>query len=411
MKRNSTKLLTAAILMATGQQAFAAATGTLAGQVITNTASVQNTVNSVVQTAVVNDPHAAFTVDRKVNLTVVASEAVTPLDVTPKDTGQMLTYTVTNLTNDTMDFSLGALDAATGDDFDVTSITSVRVESGATPGYQPLEDTATSIDNLASGDAKVVYVFSTIPDVNGTTIVDGKKAGIVLTATALLSDGSPLANTDDAASADADDTTVNTFPTPDTPGTIQNVYADDDELGSNAGLHNRKDADTGYYKIVTTAISVNKQSFVMWDPINQYTNPKAIPGAILVYCITVTNPSTTVPATSINISDVIDTQLTYNPGSIAVKTFNQGESPATPACNATDLLDVAGDATPATGDAAYVPFTGGELKTDAAPDADGGSYSGAGTHTMSADTPTLQTDGSGAGHSNVAVAVFRATIN
>jgi uncharacterized repeat protein (TIGR01451 family) len=188
------------------------------------------------------------------------------------------------------------------------------------------------------------------------------------------------------------------------------VYADDDELGSNAGLHNRKDADTGYYKIVTTAISVNKQSFVMWDPINQYTNPKAIPGAILVYCITVTNPSTTVPATSINISDVIDTQLTYGTGSIAVKTFNQGED-TIPACNATDLVNVAGDATPASGDAAYLVFAGADLKTDAAPDADGGSYSGAGTHTMSADTPTLQTDGAGVGHANVAVAVFRATIN
>jgi uncharacterized repeat protein (TIGR01451 family) len=408
MKRNSIKLLTAALLLATGQQAFAAATGTLAGQVVTNQASVSYTVNSVTQTAVVNDPKAAFTVDRKVNLLVTANEKITPADVTPKSNDQVLTYSVQNLTNDTMDFSLDAVNAASGDDFNVGNVR--YFVDNTTPGqgtigvYDPGIDTATTIDNLASGDSIAVFVLSDIPDTNGTTIVDGKKSGITLSATALTSAGAAITN----------DTGADTDSTGGAPGyvagAIQNVFADDDEVGDTTGNRNGIDADTGYYKIVTTAISVAKTSFVMWDPINQYTNPKAIPGAVVVYCITVTNPSTTVPATSIAISDVIDTQVTYNAGSIGLKVFNAGED-TIPSCNAASLINVAGDADPTTGDAAYQVFTGGDLKTDAQPDADGGAYVGGGTHTVYADTPNLETDGSGAGHSNVAMSVFRVTIN
>jgi hypothetical protein len=408
MKRNSIKLLTAALLLATGQQAFAAATGTLAGQVVTNQASVSYTVNSVTQTAVVNDPKAAFTVDRKVNLTVSASEPIgSPKGVAPKALSQMLTYTVTNLTNDTMDFSLDTANA-TGDDFDLddgTWVVAVDNPSAGTPGVYDAADTATSINDLASGDARKVFVFSTIPDLNGTTIANDKKSGIVLTATALTSAGAALS--DDSSSPDAD----NTGGAPGyTAGTIQNVFADDDELGAGAGLHNAMDADTGYYKIETAAISVNKTSFVLWDPINLYIKPKAIPGAILVYCITVTNPSSTTQASAIDISDVIDdTYLNYQgqtPGDNNGLALQLSEGTA-PTCDAT-LVNTASDTTSGTaGDAVYsAAIDTGSMLTDTS-DADTGSYD-SGAHTVHASTPVL--DKLGVGQDNVATAVFRVKI-
>lgn len=403
MKRNSIKLLTAAVLLATGQQAFAAATGTLAGQTVSNTANVSYTVNGTSQTAAFNNPAATFKVDRKVNVTVAAADTTaSPKGVAPKANGQVLTYTVTNTTNDTMDFHLSALDASSGDDFDVSSITGVFVESGATPGYQPGEDTELYIDELASGDAKTVYVIANIPDTNGSNIANGKQAGIVLTAEARTggtasSEGSAL--TDNIADADV-------------AGTVQNVFADAAGTGGDTAK-NGAHADTGYFEIQTAAITVNKTSFVMWDPINQYANPKAIPGAVMVYCITVANPSTTVDATAIGISDVIDTTYLNHintgatAGKIAFKLAEEGVN--VPACTAAALINEASDSSGGTaGDAAYAAGAGLTAKTDDEDVIEDGGYYDVASHTVHVNTATLQSKG--AGKNNVATAVFRVTI-
>ncbi len=420
MKRNSIKLLTAAILLATGQQAFAAAVGTKAGTEVNNTASVSYTVGSVAQTAVANDPAAKFNVDRKVDVTVAAADTTSsPSDVTPKATSQMLTFTVTNNTNDYMDFDLSAVNA-TGDDFNVSSIT-YKVESGATPGYQPLEDTGTYIDDLASGDDATVYVFATIPDLDPPTnsVANGKQGGVVLTAIAHDgNDGTPGA----LGSLTANDAGA------DVANTVQNVFADEAGTGGDTAK-NGKHADTGFYEISTAAISVAKTSFVMWDPINHYTNPKAIPGAVMVYCITVTNPSTSLDATAIAVSDQIDTTyLDYqNQTNVATVDQNNGlaltlsEDAANPSCDAATLIDIstdtqagaAGDLQYSAGDALYkttaIPAV--DMRTDVqdSPTEDGGYYdSGVSVHTVYANTPTLQAKGTG--QTNIATAVFRVKV-
>lgn len=402
MKRNSTKLLTAAVLLATGPQAFAAATGTLAGQTVSNTANVSYTVSGVSQTAAFNNPAATFKVDRKVNVTVAASDTTgSPNKVAPKADDEVLSFTVTNTTNDTMDFHLGTANAS-GDDFDVTNFSRYFVESGATAGYQPLEDTATYIDELPSGDAKVVYVLADIPDTNGTNIANTKQSGVVLTATARVggtasSEGAAL--TDDAANVDV-------------AGTVQNVFADAAGTGGDTAK-NGAHADTGFYEIATAAIAVNKTSFVMWDPINNYTKPKAIPGAIMVYCITVSNPSTTVPATAIGITDVVDTTYLADidsgatAGTIAFKLSEEGVDD--PTCDATTLIDASTDSSAGTaGDAGYKAAANLVARTDADDAPDDGGYYDVPSHTVHVDTATLQAKGTG--NNNVATAIFRVTI-
>ncbi len=60
------------------------------------------------------------------------------------------------------------------------------------------------------------------------------------------------------------------------------------------------------------ALVVTKTSSVLSDPINT-SNPKAIPGAALRYCILVTNPGT-LAGTSIAATDLLPAGITYTPG-------------------------------------------------------------------------------------------------
>jgi len=43
------------------------------------------------------------------------------------------------------------------------------------------------------------------------------------------------------------------------------------------------------YKIGTAAVSMTKTARVISDPVNLLVNPRAIPGAVMEYCLTVSN--------------------------------------------------------------------------------------------------------------------------
>lgn len=60
------------------------------------------------------------------------------------------------------------------------------------------------------------------------------------------------------------------------------------------------------------ALLVSKTSSVVSDPVNA-SNPKAIPGAVLRYCILVTNPGT-LAGTGIAATDLLPAGITYSPG-------------------------------------------------------------------------------------------------
>lgn len=79
-------------------------------------------------------------------------------------------------------------------------------------------------------------------------------------------------------------------------------------------------ADTGQFRradlfITSTNVSIAKTSTVVSDGVS-VSNFKAIPGAIVRYCILVTNNGTsaTAPSTNINFTDAIPSNLTYVAG-------------------------------------------------------------------------------------------------
>lgn len=97
-----------------------------------------------------------------------------------------------------------------------------------------------------------------------------------------------------------------------------------DTITINYGNHSTAPTDPGQQAIAihdiifcrpTTNLVFAKTSSVVSDPTNGTTNPKAIPGAVIRYCLRVTN-SGSATATSVAINDAIPATMTYTPASL-----------------------------------------------------------------------------------------------
>lgn len=281
--------------------AFAADLGTDAGTSITNNVSVAYNVGGTSQTAETDSD--TFVVDRKVNLVVAKSDAVNS-SVAPNALQQAVTYTVSNQTNDTIDVLLTSAQLGT-DDFDVTGTITYYLDDGTTAGVFDAGDTLiTYIDNLAEDSSVTVHAVANIP----SGVVTGDLADIILIGQAAAHGGAGLPTTGLAVqgtafadnSGDADDA-----------ATVQNVFADAAGSGASDGAADGYHSATDTYEVAAADITVTKTSNVLWDPVNGSSNPKAIPGAIVEYCIAVANAPGGAAATGVAISDTIPANLAY----------------------------------------------------------------------------------------------------
>ncbi len=310
MKPRNTRLglALAAGLMAVGAMPQAFAAGTVAGTSVNNTATVNFSVGGTAQTAV-NSNTSTFVVDRRINITVAQSGGAT--SVAPGSTAQVIAFTVTNNSNSVQDFKLDAANL-TGDSFDGT-ITGVFVETNGTAGYQAA-DTATFIDELAPDATITVYVLATMP----AGIVTGNTANVSLQATASQSTnattGAYVATAGTLAAVAAETNT----------GATDNATFTDTVFGDAAGTYaspadvaeDGKHSATNTYTVSTAAITVAKSSTVINDPFNGTTNPKAIPGATVEYCLVVSNAAGGAAASSVVLTDVVPAQTAYVTGSM-----------------------------------------------------------------------------------------------
>ncbi len=280
----------------------AQATGTIAGTAVNNTATIDYVVGGVNQPDV-NSNTASFVVDRRVNLTVAEAGGASTA-VAPGSSSQVTTYTVTNTTNSVMDFRLTAAQDANGattafsdtDNFDVDNVR-VYVDDGDDV-WEPLQDTATYIDELAADDNVTVFVVVDIPVGRS----DADTAGVTLTA------HSATAGTASSLGADMVETTV-----ADTPGSVDTVFGD--TAGDTDANRDGKFSDDDEYDVASATITLVKTSIVVSDPFNGTTLPKAIPLAVMEYCIAVTN-SGSVAADTVAITDSIPANSTYATGTI-----------------------------------------------------------------------------------------------
>lgn len=290
-----------ALSFATG----AIASGTPAGTDVNNTATIGYSTGGVTQ-APVNSNIATFKVDQKVNLTVAeVGGLVTP--TSPSGANFVTTFTVTNTSNATLDFSLLATQLSPGqtvafggaDSFNQDNVR-VFVDSNNNGIYDAGVDTATFLDELAADATRTVFIVSDTP----AGQADGSLAGVVLTASAAISGGAGSLGGPVTQSAGADNPTA-----------IDTVFADG--AGKTDVARDGKFSADDTYKVVAPTLVLAKTSKIISDPFNGTTNPKRIPGATVEYCVVATNTGTGTANSAVisdNLASVVG--VTYLPGSI-----------------------------------------------------------------------------------------------
>lgn len=299
--------------------AAAAPVGTAANADITNTVSVAYNVGGVAQTAVTASD--VFKVDRKIDLVVTTQESAA-VTVSPGQTSAVTRFLVTNNSNATIDFLLAATQQAAGaarftgnDNFDSTNVR-VYIETNGTAGWQAGDTQATSLAAVASGDAVTVYVVTDIP----LGQANGDIATHILTATA----ASGVTATTGYAGTGGTALTQTPVGTANGKNTMETVFADAQaEAATGDGLKDGKHAARADYRVATATLSVAKYSRIVSDPFSGAASPRAIPGAVVEYCIVISNAAGAATADSVIASDAIPATLTYLTNSVFLNgTFN-----------------------------------------------------------------------------------------
>lgn len=287
----------------------AQAVGTASGTSIENRATVSYAVGATTQPVIESSPSGnsisgagngedtVFVVDNMIDLTV--TETSGGYTISPSGgLSEVLTYTLANTGNTVQDFSLSAADNATDpfggtDNFDATPV-AIFVDANNNGVYDAGTDVATYVDELAADADLEVFVLRDMGvrsngDVSAVTLTAQVAQGGVA--------GTPGANilTDDSGTADD-------------PATVQIAFADaaGDTDAANDGRHSDSDA----YRIGAANITVRKTSQVLSDPIGG-ANPKAIPGAVVEYTVTVENAAgASAAATNVQVSDSLNAEIT-----------------------------------------------------------------------------------------------------
>ncbi|MXP09119.1 hypothetical protein [Pseudoblastomonas halimionae] len=313
MKRSSRLLFTVSgvALALTPIPALAGPIGTKAGVDITNTVSVDYKVGGVNQTQLsAND---TFKVDRKVDLDVQTLDTGA-VSVNPGQLSAVTKFKVTNESNDMLDFLLAGSNQ-TGDAFNVSNI-KVWIDVDNNGVFSATNDAQVSaISGLASGDAVTVFVVSDIAS-GGVLPTNGQNAVVALTATAasgVSASGSNIAGTGGggvaAAKGGSGGSALSQTPVSTVNGkaSMETVFADAAGISGDAARDGKHSA-TSSYTVAGADLSVNKLSSVISDPTGG-AEPKAIPGAVIEYCIRVTNGSGAATAANIAINDPVPSQL------------------------------------------------------------------------------------------------------
>ena len=279
--------LAAGTAMIALQSAPAVAEGTNAGTSIRNTATIDYRVGGVNQTAVTASD--TFSVDRKVNFVISRVPDVTTT-VVPGQSGAVIAFDVTNLSNDTIDLALAAAQAS-GDNFDADNVTIFVGAANST--FNGTQNQTNLIDEIAEDATVRVFVVSNIP-------INRRNADVAnLTLSATARSG----NTPGAQGG-----VITTTTGPDTDD-VETVLADG--AGPDDGVRDGIVTARGSYTVTAATLAVNKASRVVSDPINNTADPKAIPGALVEYCIAVSNAAGSAEASNVIVTDVLPADLTY----------------------------------------------------------------------------------------------------
>ena len=252
-----------------------------------------------------NGTVTTFEVDLRVDFTLAEIDGL-HTDVAIGDTDAFVAFTLTNTSNGPLDFNLLSTQlSAPGtvhliDDTDV-DMAAVRVRVANTDGAGGVPDLADKdyVDELGEDETVVIYIFANAIGV----FVNDDYANFDLLATAAeagLLDTEGAAHVDDVGVADD-------------PAVVDVVFAITQiGAGLTVGFLNAQDG----FHLISAILEITKDATVIFDPFNGAIGPgvfpKAIPGAIIEYVITVDNTVGTEDADNVVITDTIDGDVTLN---------------------------------------------------------------------------------------------------
>jgi uncharacterized repeat protein (TIGR01451 family) len=339
----STALLAFGLMLAVAHNAMAA--GTPSGTSVGNIATINYSVDGTAQPEVgsteggnTSGPgsETTFLVGTIINLTLIEGNT-THTSVAAGSLLQATSFTLTNLGNDSQGYNLTAANSALAvfgeaDDFDVGTF-AYYSDNNNDGLLDALDTLITSVNSLAPDGSIDLLVTATIPN----NQPDNQTSAISLTAVT-TADGTTVPA---AETGGAFDSTLVAIVFGDGSTTTDLTIGDPGQTEGDATA-----VALDQYHVLTAALTVSKTVAVYSDPANGTTVPKAIPGAILTYTITIVNGGTGT-ATDISISDEIAAgtgvfNTLYNDGvttctgaeGIAVKNGSEGS----PVCksNASD---------------------------------------------------------------------------
>jgi uncharacterized repeat protein (TIGR01451 family) len=303
MNRKTTYLVAVLLLLAAAIAiAPQAALAADAGVTITNTATVNYSVSGVAQTAVTGS--ISFVVDRRVSVTVTNLGNVTSA---PSSTYQAVSFLVTNTSNTTMRFQLDAISRGTNT-WTLTGASVYRDTNGN--GVWDAGDTvyanAGTFGDIATNGTVTVLIVGDIP----AALPNGTAAIYDLMATAV-----------DAGTTNVATQTVGAG----TMAGVDTVFADAAGSATGDAARDGRHSAGGTFTVTSATIAVAKAAVVYSDPMNGTTNPKAIPGAVVTYTVTITN-SAGASASNVTMTDNLNAEITAN--HIAFRTaLDNGGSP------------------------------------------------------------------------------------
>lgn len=285
---------TLTMLAVSTQPALAA--GTLAGTEITNTVTAEYEVNAIAQTSLTKSE--TIVVDRVINMQLVEVGNATTA-VTPGQDNVVAKFELTNLSNEALRFDPTVTSLATGE----------SAKHGGTDSFD-LENALLYSDTDGSGafeagtDQQLVNVASLAPDAKHTFfyvakvptgLANGAIAGIAVSMKASEANtGVALVDNTGSANTAGKDT----------------VFADGagpNDTAKDAAISAQDD-----FTVFTASLNILRTSKVVSNLPEGTNNPKAIPGAVLEYCIIANNAPDAVEANNVRLSDLVDTKLTYD---------------------------------------------------------------------------------------------------
>ncbi|MBL4712684.1 MAG: hypothetical protein JKX75_09365 [Gammaproteobacteria bacterium] len=328
---------------------FSSSVYSAAGDLISNTATITYDLAGI---PLVSNASTTFTEDRRVNFVVTASNGGLTVPVISDMTDAVMQFTITNTGNDTHDFLITAVNTSPNpfglpaDNFDpLPGTVQTFVESGATNGYQVIEDTLVFADELTPGATRTIYVLADMP----TVVIDDVAA---LALIAQVAEGGAVGiegafiNADDNGRISPDSTPAGDYSNGATnvPAGVSTINADtlgmETVFNDPAGLNsedlstalatdiagNGQHADTGAYQVKSPVNIVKNVTII--DTLGG-NDPHA--GATLRYQLDVTVVGN-IAVDNLVIADVIPANTTYTDDSIILNGVPQ-----------TDIIDLATD--------------------------------------------------------------------